>query len=356
MAQIKSLGYNVEVGKKCFSKISSFMTKHTYSSYTILCDENTLQHCLPHLITSCPDMGGAQIIEIESGETSKSLEICNHIWQTLIENNADRKSLLINLGGGVVSDLGGFCASVYKRGIDFINIPTSLLAMADASIGGKTGINLSLFKNSIGTFTQPKAVFVNPLFLQSLPQKHFENGLAEIYKIALVADASLWQELKTQKHEKNIEALINKSIGLKNKIVLKDPYDGTQRKILNFGHTIGHALETQALGTTNEILHGEAVIMGMIIESHIAYQKKILPKSDFTEISTELSKRITYNAPKIVIPKLLELIKNDKKSTHKKVQFSLVNKIGSCLYNVEVSETQISKALAFYANIVHVRN
>jgi 3-dehydroquinate synthase len=151
MARIKSLGYTIEISNKSLETLNTFIKKQSYSSGFVLCDENTMQHCLPLLIAKCPNLRSAHIIEIESGEHSKSIEFCTHIWQTLTENNADRNSVIINLGGGVVSDLGGFCASVYKRGIDFINVPTSLLAMADASVGGKTGIDFNAIKNVIGT-------------------------------------------------------------------------------------------------------------------------------------------------------------------------------------------------------------
>src|SRR6218665_2943244 len=159
MPVIKANGYAVHVGKQGFKAIAAFLGRHKYSSFFILCDENTLQHCLPLLVMQCPQLGEAQVIEIESGEASKSLEFCAQIWQTLLENQAGKSTLFINLGGGVVSDLGGFSASVYKREIDFIHIPTSLLAMADASVGGKTGIDFSGIKNSIGSFAQPRAVF-----------------------------------------------------------------------------------------------------------------------------------------------------------------------------------------------------
>src|SRR6478736_989196 len=161
-SQLKSSHYTISLGNKTLKALSAFTAKKKYSSYFILCDENTLQNCLPVLITSCPELSTAEIIEVESGEQSKSLEISSHIWHTLIENKADKNSLLINLGGGVVSDLGGFTASVYKRGIDFIHLPTSLLAMADASVGGKTGLDFGGIKNVIGTFSQPKAVFIYP--------------------------------------------------------------------------------------------------------------------------------------------------------------------------------------------------
>ncbi|MEI8137557.1 MAG: 3-dehydroquinate synthase family protein, partial [Bacteroidota bacterium] len=284
MYLIKSNGYNVEIGTKNFKSISSLITKNKYSSHFIICDENTFLFCLPSLISNCPKLLEAHIIELESGEASKSIEFSAHIWQTLIENKADKNSLIINLGGGVVSDLGGFCASTYKRGIDFINIPTTLLSMADASLGGKTGINFNGLKNSIGTFAQPKGVFINPDFLKTLPNRHYKNGLTEIFKIALICDKKFWNELKTLEINSASEQIISKSVSLKNKIVLKDPFDKGLRKTLNFGHTIGHAIESLLLATNKELLHGEAIVIGILVESHLSFQKKLLSKKELDEV------------------------------------------------------------------------
>lgn len=343
---IKSKSYPIHIGTDMFHVITGFLKKNNYSSYYIICDENTMTYCLPDLVSFCPQLRDAAIIEIETGESGKSIEISSYIWQTLLENKADKHSLILNLGGGVVSDLGGFTASVYKRGIDFINIPTSLLAMADASVGGKTGINFNGLKNAIGTFTQPKGVFIFPGFLTTLPPRHFKNGLAEIYKIALVSDKNLWYKLKTSAGENTIEQVITKSIKLKNKIVLKDPFEKGIRKTLNFGHTIGHAVESLLI---NELLHGEAIVIGMILESHISFQKKLISKLQLLEIATTLT---TVFAPPIPIhlsiDNVLDIIKNDKKVVNSKFLFALLDQPGSCLFDVEVTEAQIKKAFNYY--------
>jgi len=350
MVTIKSNGYSIFIGEDVFKAITSFLDKNAYSSYFILCDENTLQCCLPVLISSCPKLASAGIIEIENGETSKSLEFSSHIWQTFMENKADKRSLLVNLGGGVVSDLGGFTASVYKRGIDFINIPTSLLAMADASVGGKTGIDFNGVKNSIGTFAQPKAVFVQPSFLMTLTERHFQNGLAEIYKIALVNDKKLWEDLK---EGLNAEILVQKSIALKNKIVLKDPFDKGIRNVLNFGHTLGHAIEAVFFENKYGLLHGEAVIIGMVMESHIAWQKKMILKKELMEVVSVLRESfILYDLHKLESETVLDLMRNDKKTSSDKFYFSLINKLGSCKTNVEVSRKQVLKALDYYNTLI----
>lgn len=349
MTKVKSKGYIIHIGKNVFKSLSTFLNKNNYSSYFIVCDENTLMHCLPTLITSCPELSTAEIIEIESGESSKSLEFSVNIWQTLLENEADKKTLLLNLGGGVVSDLGGFTASVYKRGVDFIHLPTSLLAMADASVGGKTGIDFNHIKNVIGTFTQPKAVFIYPPFLDTLPAKHFQNGLAEVYKAALIGDKKLWQTLKTIR---KTELLIQRSIELKNKIVLKDPFDKGIRNILNFGHTFGHALESLLLGTPHELLHGEAIVAGMIMESHLAFQKKLLSKEDFFEIVGVLSSHFKINALNhLSFEEVSRLLKNDKKTSHNTLHFSLLSGIGSCKHGIKATDVQIKKAFGYYLTL-----
>ncbi len=352
MPVIKSLGYNITIGKDALKKLSAFLKTAKYSTHIIICDENTIQCCLPTLIMACPALKEAEIIELESGEESKCLDFSAHIWQTLVENKADKNSVIINLGGGVVSDLGGFCASTYKRGIDFINIPTSLLAMADASVGGKTGIDFAGLKNSIGTFAQPKAVFISPDFLKTLPARHYNNGLAEIFKIALISDKKFWEELKNLRSDHKADNLVTKSITLKNKIVTKDPLDKGIRKILNFGHSIGHAIESLLLGSENELLHGEAIVIGMIIETHLAFQKKLIAKKELDEIILALKTNFGVQQIHLLDQiSILELLKNDKKTSKNKFKFALVAKIGSCKFDVEVTETQIKRAFDFYNTI-----
>ncbi len=343
---IKSINSTIYIGDKVLKQLTVFLQKNKYSSYFILCDENTLQHCLPTLILNCKLLKDCEIIEIESGEANKSIEIVANCWQTLLENNADKNALLINLGGGVVSDLGGFIASTYKRGIDFINIPTTLLAMADASVGGKTGIDFGGLKNSIGTITLPKAVFIYPNFLNTLSPRHINNGLAEVYKIALISNKLFWNRLKT---DTNALQLITKSVELKNKIVIKDPLDKGIRKSLNFGHTVGHAVEAFFINTKNELLHGEAIIIGMLIESHISLQKKLITKLEFNDVvkvlglSFSIAKQLNLQSHT-----LLEFIKQDKKNSNTTLKFALVNSIGNCKIDVAVTESQLNKAIQFF--------
>ncbi|MDI1355461.1 MAG: 3-dehydroquinate synthase [bacterium] len=352
MASLKSIGYKIIIEEDSFKALTAFLKQSNYSATFILCDENTLKHCLPTLITQVPKLRQAEIIEIEAGELSKAVEICVMICQTLIEQRADRNVLLLNLGGGVVSDLGGFTASVYKRGISFVHLPTSLLAMADASVGGKTGIDLNGIKNCIGTFAQPDGVFINPSFLNTLPERHFKNGLAEIIKIALVYDKPFWNRLKKPISAKE---LVEKSVSLKNKIVLKDPYDKGLRNILNFGHTIGHAVEGLLMNSKEPLLHGEAISIGMIVESHLALQKKLLSRSDYSEVIATLCTLVPAKAlHSLSFDSILSLLTNDKKTSGKKVRFSLITGIGSCKTDVVVSDLQIRKAIDAYHSLTHV--
>lgn len=347
---IKAKGYNVFIEEGNFRSLNAFIKKGKYSACFILCDENTLAHCLPRLVVNCPALSRAQIIEIESGEQSKSLDTAALIWQTLLENNADKNTLFINLGGGVVTDLGGFCASVYKRGVHFIHIPTSLLAMADASVGSKTGIDLFNIKNAIGSFTEPKGVFINPDFLETLTPRHYKNGLAEVYKIALAGNEALWLQITGSK-KINTTGLIAASVSLKNKIVLKDPFDNGLRKSLNFGHSIGHALESLMMNHAEALLHGEAIVIGMMVESHIAIQKKLISKTELSAIVSQLRANFKTEAINVQHQRVLQYLKNDKKAAGNKMLFALVSGIGKPVWDVAVTEKQVSKALDYYNSL-----
>lgn len=321
-----------------------------------MCDENTFTHCLPIILQNVAVLSTAEVIEIESGEASKCIEVATHIWQRLIELKADKNTLLINVGGGVVSDLGGFVASVYKRGIDFINIPTSLLAMADASVGGKTGIDFLGVKNSIGTITQPKAVFVYIDFLETLSQQHLKNGLAEVFKMALIMDISFWKKLTTSQSSMSMTQVIIKSIQLKNRIVKKDPFEKNHRKALNFGHTVGHAVEAISLNAKQPLLHGEAIIVGMIIEAWLSYSKKLITKTELNEINTVLIKLFQPKPiPSNKLNGIIQRMQQDKKNKNGKLNFSILKGIGNYELDVEVTTDQAQKAFAFYGTIIPIK-
>jgi 3-dehydroquinate synthase len=350
------------IDSKIGPNLKRFLRAKKYQTYYILCDSNTLEHCLGDLILECPELKEAEIIELEPGEESKDLSVVSNIWQTLTEFAADKKSLLINLGGGVISDVGGFAATLYKRGIDHINVPTSLLAMADASVGGKNGINFSGIKNMIGTINAPSAVFISPRFLKTLPTDHLISGFAEILKVALIQDKKFFRQisgLSVSPSSINLE-LIKKSVALKNKIVKQDPDEKGLRKILNFGHTIGHAMESLFLEKSQPLLHGQAVAIGMAIESYLCRMKKRIEPSEFQEIIHSL--QLNFEFPPITqseTERFFHYFRQDKKHSGKTFQLALLKDIGQCEYDVKISATDIEKALNYYnhkiANGSHTR-
>lgn len=351
MPLIKADGYNIEIGTSIFKSVSAHLNKNKYSKHFIVCDSNTLKYCLRELILNCPKLQQAEIIELDPGEESKDINLVSHIWQTLTENNADKKSLLINLGGGVVSDIGGFAASTFKRGISFINIPTTLLAMADASVGGKTGINFGGIKNHIGTFHQPKAVFIYPEYLRTLPHEHWVNGFAEIVKISLINNKSFFKTVGKINIHKGFTPLIviTKSVELKNVIVKKDPNEKGLRKTLNFGHTVGHAMESLHMQSVKPLLHGEAVAIGMAIESYLSLCLKLITQNEFDEIMSCL--KLNFRFPQInmnEIDAFYKYFKQDKKHSDKTYKLVLLNGIGQCKYDVKVTNTQLDKAILYY--------
>lgn len=332
MSTIKSTTYSIYIGENSFDALNTFLKKSNYTSYYIICDEHSFECCLPTLLFHSPLLNEAEIIELESGEQHKTLETCLQVWGALTDTGADKKSLIINLGGGVISDLGGFVASTFKRGIDCINIPTTLLSMVDASVGGKTGVDFEGIKNHIGTTSEPKGIFVNPGFLETLSERHIKNGYAEIIKIALIADIDFWKELKKLKSvsEFSSEKIITKAIELKNSIVKKDLHENDLRKSLNFGHNIGHALESALIEQKKDILHGEAIAAGMMMEAEIAQSLKRVSKKELTEITGYIQS--IYKNIKITKEtesQLLKYILHDKKNEGDTLCFALPKGIGS---------------------------
>lgn len=327
-------------------ELKPFLSQQNYSKVVILVDQHTHKYCLPilqkQLVPFIPI-----IIKIKAGEEFKNIDVCEQIWNQFLKINVDRKAVLINLGGGVITDLGGFAASVYKRGIDFIHIPTSLLAMVDAAIGGKTGIDYKRFKNIIGSFNLPKGVFIHTGFLATLPQNQLLSGWAEMLKHGLIADKNYFDELLSCDDIVRINAKtwllwIQKSIHIKNSIVEKDPYEKGVRKVLNFGHTIGHAIESYyLLNSKNPLLHGEAVAYGMLEEAKMSVLYNGLSKPDFLYISYGIEK---YFSP--ILERILKdnnskswkhLMKQDKKNEQEQFQFTFLNAIGNAKHNCDIA-------------------
>lgn len=349
MVTINSNDSIIEIGN---IENSSFKTLiNSYQFVIVLVDENT-KILLPKITVLLAEHQ-LKIIEIVSGEKQKNLSTCQFIWQQLIDFAVDRKSLFINLGGGVITDMGAFAASTFKRGIDFVNIPTSLLSMVDASVGGKTGINFEGYKNNIGLFITPKAVYCDVSFLVTLPLRERIAGIGEILKHALITDSIYWNYLKEHNFVSwNWENVIKQSITIKNALVIKDPLEKHERKKLNFGHTIGHAIESDCLAQNRDLLHGEAVAVGMICESYISYKTTNLSKDELDEIVGLIE--TIFKLPVITADdsKLLGLMLQDKKNENNKINFTLLNRIGSSTINNYVSEDLIKESLVFYRNRV----
>lgn len=312
----------------------------------VLVDENTRLHCLPKLDTTF-DL----TIEIKSGEINKNLGTCSLIWERLTEARFTRKSLLVNLGGGVIGDMGGFCAATYKRGIPFINVPTTLLAAVDANIGGKLGIDFNGYKNHIGLFQNPEVVIISETFLETLPSRELRSGFAEVIKHALIYDNHYWEQISGQSYpDMNWTNVISRSVEIKGDVVDNDPKENGLRKILNFGHTIGHAIESYYLTNGLSLLHGEAIATGMILESKFANELGLLEENDLLEITkyiTSIYQLVDLPDQKEVYNSMLQ----DKKNRGSVPSFSLINSIGSCLYDQQVSKEMISKGYNFYKNL-----
>lgn len=356
MSVVQANGYSVVVGKKSFSALKSILRAKRAGKLFILVDENSQAHCLPRLVAEVPELSKAEILEIESGESQKNLEICIQLWRALSDLGADRKSLLINLGGGVIGDLGGFLASCYMRGIDYVQVPTTLLSMVDASIGGKTGVDLDNLKNLIGTFSAPLGVIIYPPFLKTLSEREWLSGYAEIIKHALIADAKAWRNIVDYGVQREkIEEIILHSVNIKNTIVENDPKEKGPRKALNFGHTIGHAIETLSLEKgEHPLLHGEAIAVGMICESWISWKMTGLPKKDMETVTKTLfSVYKFFNLNKFDNHRLIELMKKDKKNEKDKILFTLLPAIGEVAVNRTVSPALIIESLNYYRELAY---
>jgi 3-dehydroquinate synthase len=334
-------------------ELVKFVNDGNYSRSFILNYENNAVHCLPAIQAKFEGKENFDIIEVNAGEESKNIDFCIGIWKMLIDFGADRKSLMINLGGGVISDMGGFAASTYKRGIDFVHIPTTLLSQVDASVGGKTGIDIDSIKNIIGTFTQPKAVFIAYDFLKTLSERQILSGLAEMLKHGLIMDADYWQQLKNSDLKTPSVELIYKSVEIKNKVVIEDPTEKGIRKALNFGHTIGHAVETNSLlNDKDPLTHGEAIAIGMICEAYLAYKKTGLSIDELNEIVEVINSLYPrYKIKESSYKALLEYMLKDKKNTNGKINCTLLTTIGQCNLDNICTDAELCESLSYYASL-----
>lgn len=352
MEPLNSAGHSIYF-ESGLSPLKEIIDQNKYSKIFVFADTNTSAVCLPVFRSLLDDLEDFDIIETDPGEENKNIDFCIGIWKTLLDFGADRKCLMINLGGGVITDMGGFVASTYKRGIDFINIPTTVLSQVDASVGGKTGIDIDNVKNMVGTFSLPKAVFIEHEFLTTLSKRELLSGFAEMIKHGLIADDSYYEELKNSNYQDIKPHAIYRSVQIKNEVVTNDPLEKGLRKILNYGHTIGHAIETYALTHDKKPLtHGEAIAIGMICEAFLSAKYCHLTAAELTDISTYI--RSIY--PKYTIKEnsfksLLKLMESDKKNEDGQIMFSLLDKIGQCTFNCRVTTDDILNSLTYYNSL-----
>lgn len=340
----------IEWGPLLNSSFSSVLAPFASRKIAILVDENTHDYCLEFLITGFEALAEAEVIMLPAGEENKVLEVCFQVWETLTEAGFGRHDLLINLGGGMVTDLGGFVASVYKRGLAFINVPTSLLGMVDAAVGGKTGIDFAGYKNQIGTFAAAQATYIDTGFLHTLPSEEWANGFAELLKHALISDAQLWQDLsKIQDIQNELHSeFIQKGVQIKAEIVAHDPTENGLRKILNFGHTIGHALESYYLNSDTPLSHGHAVAIGLLLESKLSVEQTTLTKEEFLSIETRIKSSYALQIPNDA-EGLWALMQQDKKNDNGEVRICLLPQIGSCLFDQKLDFVVFEKVLNSYS-------
>lgn len=323
--------------------------KDLYSKVVVLVDENTKPACLPLIEKFLP--ADAIIITIPAGEEHKHLRTCEYIWNAMTNAQLDRKAVMVNLGGGVIGDMGGFCASTYKRGINFIQIPTTLLSQVDASVGGKLGIDFHSFKNHIGVFCEPQAVIIDINFLKTLPPAEIRSGYAEIIKHCLIADAAKWKEISAKPlAQQDLYDLAVHSVKIKAKIAEEDPTEKGLRKILNFGHTVGHAVESYFLNIPGKrLLHGEAIAVGMIAEAYLAFKKSFISQADLDSIVKyiiEVYGRVTIFD--FDIENILPLTLQDKKNENNVIQCSLLKQIGEANFNQAISLREVKESLEYY--------
>lgn len=336
-------------GAEALPALADLLSRPAVSQVFVLVDANTTRLCLPLLAPHLP--AGYTLIELPAGEAYKTLASCDTVWCHLTEQRADRHAVLVNLGGGVVTDLGGFAAALYKRGIRFAQVPTTLLAQVDASVGGKTGVDFQGYKNQLGVFQAPAAVFVEPRFLQTLDLRQLKSGYAEILKHWLIADADAFDE-----HRRlgwltdDWTAIIRESVALKQRIVADDPLETGPRKLLNFGHTVGHALESYLLTQPGrEALHGEAVAAGLVCESWLSVQRGLLSAEELDKIETFVFS--VYDKVSFVLLEteaIAEFALQDKKNAGTTINCTLLQGIGHGVFDQPVTLADLAASLRYY--------
>lgn len=332
-----------------FDALNKWIKEHQPATIFILVDDKTMENCYPYLMPKIETTAIIEVIEIDHGEEYKNIDTCAGVWSALVELGCDRKSLMINLGGGVITDLGGFVASTIKRGIPFIHIPTSLLGMVDAAIGGKNGVDLGNLKNQVGVINPPVMTVIDPAFLKTLPQQHLVNGSIEMFKHGLISDRVYWNDMKASQgfYSDHFNSLIYQSAIIKSDIVAMDPFEQGARKALNYGHTAGHAIESYLMehNARKAVLHGEAIAAGIVVESYLSVQYAGLSQDSYDEIKqwyTTLELNFSFTDEEVL--EMIELMKYDKKNSNGAIKFVLLETIGSFVTNQVVSNDLILEA------------
>lgn len=338
---------NILFDNEALGDFQQYLKNGSFSKVFFLVDENTHEHCLVPLLQELEELGDSEILEVEAGEVSKSVEVLFQLWMTLSDLGADRYSLIVNLGGGMVSDLGGFLAGTYMRGIPFVNFPTSVLAQVDASVGGKTGINLDHIKNKVGLFAKAERVYILNHFLESLPLQERRSGYAEMLKHGLIADAEYWETLLKLDIENELPTpeMIRRSIAIKSAIVESDFKETGIRKALNFGHTLGHAFETVSHEMEEPLLHGEAVALGMMGELLLSVEYAGLNEAIATEAIRSVHSRFKDVEAVGDMDRIFEVLKQDKKNRKGEIIFTLLPSIGEVVTDVKVQEHSVHNVL-----------
>jgi 3-dehydroquinate synthase len=341
---------NILLSKNPQGDLQAFLSKKKYSKVVVLVDENTKKYCYPFIEKGLPPHF---CIEVKSGEEQKTLSTCTFIWQAMTDQALDRHAVMIVLGGGVLGDMGGFCAATYKRGIDFILMATTLLAQADASIGGKLAVDFNHFKNHIGVFQLPALTLLCSEFFKTLPQGELRSGFAEVVKHALISDRAMWDVIRKKNLEgQDWDILVLHSVKYKAYVVTEDPREKGLRKILNAGHTIGHAVESFLLASNNKVLHGEAIAAGLIAEARISVTRKLLDEASFGDIASYLLKIYgKLNLQEENLADIAQLTLQDKKNKDNKILCVLLNGIGNALLDCEISLEEVIDALKFYRSL-----
>jgi 3-dehydroquinate synthase len=346
---------NIIFSQKVAFELEKIVQQFPSGKVFLLTEEVPQRLCLP-LVAEVAEKYGIKTISILGGETNKSIRSVEQVWEFLSKNGADRKSLLINIGGGMLTDLGGFAASTFKRGMAFVNIPTTLLAQVDASLGGKTGINFNGLKNEIGVFKEPGAVIINTNFLKTIDYENFLSGYAEMLKHGLIKSPEHWEELMIYNLDNidyaSLQEIIAHSVAVKEWHVANDLTEQNIRKALNFGHTVGHAFESYALHSGRPILHGFAVVYGMIAELYLSAKICGFPQTQLDEISNwMLDIYGKFEIETSDYDALYELMTHDKKNEGSRINFTLITKIGEVAINQDCSKELIFEALSYYSKL-----